>query len=263
MSVMKEKKKITDTRLLEKKLKQESIKEYKKIKDVVLVQNKEKNQLVNDLKKYPHAFVLGCAMDRQITADRAWSIPYEIKQSLGDFSINTLYNVSLDEFKTIFNEKKLHRFNDDMATVFYDAVHKIVEEYDNDASNIWKGKPSSATVVSRFLDFDGMGIKIATMATNILSRDFKIPLSDYYSIDISPDVHVKRLFKRMGLVKKKDMNNVDKIIYKARSINPKFPGIIDLTCWKLGRDICRPTNPKCGECILKDLCPKIIDSDDF
>lgn len=247
---------------IEDKLKYESINEYKKIKDIVLVTDKEKNKLVCDIANYPHAFVLACAMDRQITADRAWSIPYEIKQTLGTFSIDVLYNVPLNEFKRIFNEKKLHRFNDDMATVFYNAVHKIVEEYDGDASNIWKGNPSSATVVSRFLDFDGMGIKISTMATNILSRDFKIPLSDYYSIDISPDIHVKRLFKRMGLIKKKDINNVDKIIYKARSINPEFPGIIDLTCWKLGRSVCRPTSPKCNECILKDLCPKIIDSDD-
>ena len=244
------------------KLKKESIKEYEKTKAVVLTTDIERNNVVNDLANYPHAFVLACAMDRQINADRAWAIPYEIKQILGNFSIKTLYNVSLEDYKKIFNEYKLHRFNDDMATVFYKAVHKIVEEYDSDASNIWKGKPSSATIVSRFLDFDGIGIKIATMATNILARDFKIPLSDYYSIDISPDIHVKRLFKRMGLIKKKDINNIDKIIYKARSINPEFPGIIDLTCWKLGRTVCRPTLPKCNECMLKDSCPKIIDLDD-
>lgn len=249
--------------MIEEKLKQESINDYNEIKEVVLVSNEEKNNLVSDLKNYPHAFVLACAMDRQITAERAWSIPYEIKQILGDFSIEKLHSISLEEYKKIFNENKLHRFNDDMANVFYKAVNKIVNEYDGDASNIWNGNPSSATVVSRFLDFDGMGIKISTMATNILSRDFKVPLADYYSIDISPDVHVKRVFKRMGLIKKKDIQNVDKIIYKARSINPEFPGIIDLTCWKLGKDVCRPTNPKCNECVFKEQCPKIIDENDI
>lgn len=249
--------------VLENKLKEESIKDYNEIKEVILVSDEEKNKLVSDLENYPHAFVLACAMDRQITAERAWSIPYEIKKCLGNFSIETLYNTSLEQYKLIFNENKLHRFNDDMAEVFYKAVHKIVDEYNSDASNIWNGNPSSATVVSRFLDFDGMGIKISTMATNILSRDFKIPLADYYSIDISPDVHVKRVFKRMGLIKKKDIQNVDKIIYKARSINPEFPGIIDLTCWKLGKDVCRPTTPKCDSCVFKDVCPKIIDSDDI
>lgn len=249
--------------MIEEKLKEESIKEYDSIKDIVLVSDAEKNKLVSDLENYPHAFVLACAMDRQLTAERAWSIPYQIKQVLGDFSIETLYSISLEQYKKIFNEKKLHRFNDDMAEVFYKAVHKIVEEYDGDASKIWSDNPSSATVVSRFLDFDGMGIKISTMATNILSRDFKVPLSDYYSIDISPDVHVKRVFKRMGLIKKKDIQNVDKIIYKARSINPEFPGLLDLTCWKLGKDICRPTTPKCNECVFKEQCPKVIDPEDF
>lgn len=245
---------------IEEKLKKESFKEYNKTRKIQLTEYDSKNELVSDLNKFPHAFVLACVMDRQITAERAWGIPYEIKKIVGSFDIETLKKISLDEYKKIFNDNKLHRFNDSMAVVFYNAIHKIADDYKGDASNIWKDKPSSATVVSRFLEFDGVGVKIATMATNILSRVFKIKLSDYYSIDISPDVHVKRVFKRMGLVK--DINNVDKIIYKAKSISPEFPGVLDLTCWKLGKDVCRPKNPKCEICLFKDECPKIINEDD-
>jgi endonuclease III len=245
---------------IEEKLKKESFKEYNKKQENILVNYDIKNELVTDLNNYPHAFVLACVMDRQITAERAWSIPYEIKTSIGSFNINDLYNISLEEYKRIFKENNLHRFNDKMALEFYNAVHKIVDDYDGVASNMWKNNPSSATVVSRFLDFDGVGVKIATMATNILSRVFKVKLSDYYSIDISPDVHVKRVFKRMGLVK--DINNIDKIIYKARSISPEFPGILDLTCWKLGKDLCRPKHPKCRICPFYNECPKFIDEDD-
>ena len=36
------------------------------------------------------------------------------------------------------------------------------------------------------------------MATNILARQFKIPMSDYYSVDISLDVHIQRVLKRLG-----------------------------------------------------------------
>ena len=245
---------------IEEKLKKESFKEYNKNQKVQLVEYDSKNELVSDLKDYPHAFVLACVMDRQITAERAWGIPYEIKKISGSFDIEVLKEKSLEEYKKIFSENNLHRFNDSMAVVFYNAVHRIVDDYNGDASNIWKDKPSSATVVSRFLEFDGVGIKIATMATNILSRVFKVKLSDYYSIDISPDIHVKRVFKRMGLVK--DINNVDKIIYKAKSISPEFPGILDLTCWKLGKDVCRPKNPKCESCLFINECPKIINEDD-
>jgi endonuclease-3 len=143
-----------------------------------------------------------------------------------------------------------------MAKVFYSAINRIVSDYDGDASKIWAGSPSSASVVYRFLQFDGVGMKIATMAANILARDYKIPFSDYYSIDISPDVHILRVLRRSGLVDKDA--NIDSIIYKARELCPEFPGIIDSPCWEIGRTWCRPQNPNCEECIIRSECSKNI-----
>ncbi len=47
-------------------------------KNIKFTKNKEPDKLLNNLKDFPHAFVLACLMDRQIKAERAWLIPYEI-----------------------------------------------------------------------------------------------------------------------------------------------------------------------------------------
>ena len=73
----------------------------------------------------------------------------------------------------------LHRYPERMSDNSYEAVRLIADRYSGDASNIWRGEPSSAEVVYRFLQFRGVGPKIATMATDILSRELKVPLSDY------------------------------------------------------------------------------------
>lgn len=94
------------------------------------------------------------------------------------------------------------------------------------------------------------------MLTNILARDFHVKMSDYYSVDISPDVHVKRVMTRIGFL---DRNPTpDMVIYKAREIHPEYPGIIDLSFWKIGREYCRTTNPECNKCPLHKECPKFI-----
>jgi len=223
---------------------------------VHFVGNSEIDAFLSDLNKYPHAYVLSCLMDRQIKAERAWRIPYIIKKELGSFELNDLLEVQQERYREIFNDLNLHRFNDTMSEIFYLGVKKIKEQYNGIASNIWLNKPSSAAVVYRFLNFKGCGVKIATMAANILARQFRIPFSDYYSIDISPDVHIIRVMKRMGFVPK-DANS-DMIIYKARELNPEFPGIIDFSCWEIGREWCRPKNPNCDECIVNKECKKQI-----
>ena len=220
-----------------------------KKKQVHFVEDESANTFLNDFKRFPHAYVLACCMDRQMKAEAAWMIPYKIFQIFGDFSMKTLVSKSASDYEKVFRKYKLHRFPESMGKVFYDAVQRIHKIYADDANNIWKDKPSSATVVYRFLEFNGVGIKIATMATNILARDYKIHFSDYYSIDVSPDVHVRRVMFRMGLVEKKASN--DKIIYKARELSPDFPGIIDFSLWLLGRTTCKAGQPDCENCLVK------------
>lgn len=214
------------------------------------------NEFLNDIEKFPHAYVLACCMDRQTKAERAWMIPVKIKNILGNFDLSYMSKIPLENWKRIFNEYSLHRFNDTMAEVFFEAIQTINDIYDGDASKIWSDNPSSASVVYRFLQFKGVGVKIATMATNILARQFKVPFSDYYSIDVSPDVHVKRVMYRNGLVNKNA--SIEEIIYKARELYPEFPGIIDYSLWKVGRNWCKPSNPDCDNCILKSECKQLI-----
>ncbi len=223
---------------------------------VVFVEDQEVNTLLNDFDNFPHAFVLACCMDRQVKAEIAWMIPSRVRDIIGDFSIESLDSISSEDYLQMFVDNSLHRFTETMADVFYRAVKRIVRDYGKDAANIWRGNPSSATVVDRFLQFHGVGRKIATMAANILATSFKIPFSDYYSIDISTDVHVRRVLRRSGLVSQ----NADdaSIIYKARELYPEFPGIIDSSCWEIGRTWCRPQNPDCEECVIKAVCARNI-----
>ncbi|MFX0201837.1 MAG: iron-sulfur cluster loop [Candidatus Hodarchaeota archaeon] len=212
------------------------------------------NVWLNDLEHHPQAFVLGCVMDRQIKAEKAWLIPYRFQEKLeGDFSIGRLASLSPDDVKPMMaRPEPLHRFVDAMSGYFYAAVRRIVDQYKGDASRIWQGKPSSADVVYRFLEFDGIGPKIASMAANCLAREFKVPFGDYYSIDISADVHVRRVFGRLGLASPKA--SVEQIIYRARALHPEFPGLIDFPSWQIGHNWCKPRNRQCHSCYMREGC---------
>jgi endonuclease III len=217
----------------------------------------EADALLNDLEMYPHAFVLACVMDRQIKAEKAWLIPYRISEKLHGFSMNMLQLLSLADVNRLMTQPEpLHRFVDKMSEFFHLAVQRISSDYAGDASRIWTGRPSSAEVVYRFLMFDGVGPKIGSMAANILAREFKIPFADYFSIDISADVHVRRVFARLGLCA--EGASTEQIIYKAKALYPEFPGMMDLPCWEIGRNWCKSRGPECTGCYMNNLCPTAI-----
>lgn len=212
------------------------------------------DELLNDIKGNPHAFVLACVADRQVKAERAWLIPHELAPRLGGFSFDSLRSVSPKRMHAAFTRPSpLHRFPEEMSRSFHSAIQRIADVYGGNAAAIWRGRPSSAEVVLRFLEFRGVGPKIATMAANILARDFKIPFSDYHSVDVSVDVHLRRVFTRLGLTA--PGASVEEVVYRARALHPEFPGLMDLPAWEVGRQWCTPKRPNCSACYMRPVCP--------
>ena len=214
----------------------------------------EANALVNDLQDHPHAFVIACVMDRQIKAERAWQIPHRLRQRLGTFEFDELKRLSRQHVADAMTKPDpLHRYVNRMSENLFAAIQRIANIHDGQADLIWEGKPKSAEVIYRFLGFRGIGPKIASMAVNLLARNHKIPFGDYYSVDISVDVHVRRVFGRLGLTPPEA--STEELQYRTRALNPDFPGLLDRPIWHLGREWCRPKRPQCDKCYMNDLCP--------
>lgn len=217
----------------------------------------EANALLNDLEHHPHAFVMGCIADFMIKAERAWLVPFEMRHRLGgDLSIAVLAGLSEQALEdALTTPSALSPYPTKLAHRNRLAIERIKSAYGGDVSRIWSDRPSSDEVVYRFLGFEGVGPKIATMAANILARDFHIPFSDRWAIDVSVDTHVRRVFKRLGLV---DTDASDEqVLLRARALNPRYPGELDLPCWEIGRKWCHAKKPECTTCPMDALCPKV------
>lgn len=215
---------------------------------------------VNEFELYPHIFFLSCVVDSG-NSDTAWNLIQEISKHFGP-EFMRFYDAVKDNNKEL-NEylKTVSSRNNDKW--FKQAVIKIYNDYDGDVSKLWKDAKNCADIISKCLEFKGVGIKKATMITNILTRAYyeDIKTEDKSSIDISPDIHVKRAMYRLDLVKCESIDDYNKIdsnlfIYKARAINPKFPGLLDFAFWRIGKDkICQ--NDKCMSGVINERNKKI------
>ena len=214
--------------------------------------------LLNDLKRAPHLFVIGSIADYQVKAEKAWNIPVALARRAGGKSFGQVNALSRRSIRAVIKgPPAMHRFPAVVADRIRRTLDRIASQYGGDASRIWSGRPSSALVVYRFLEFHGIGQKVANMATNILARSFAVPFADHYSIDISVDVHVRRVMTRLGLVPPKA--TIEQVTFAARALNPVYPGLMDLPCFHIGRTWCRPRRPLCGDCPMNGCCPSARD----
>lgn len=102
--------------------------------------------------------------------------------------------------------------------------------------------------VEELTRYKGVGWKVAvlTLATGYGRTD-----------DITVDVHVARIGKRMGLVspatKQPPKINEELKAKLPREFWPHWNGLMV----QFGRAVCQPTFPKCAACLIRDLCPRV------
>ena len=74
----------------------------------------------------------------------------------------------------------------------------------------------------------------------------------FKKLAIPVDTHVHRVSNRLGLV---DTKNPDETEYKLSEIlDKKFWSDVNSDFIRFGKTICKPINPKCQVCKLKDIC---------
>lgn len=241
-------------RIVQKLLKFGSEAEGTKRGEISFTPCEEANKLINDCYL---AFVLGVLFNERRSAEKVWEAPYLLRQRLGGFDLAKIANMSDEEIIKAFEEaglKYLSRYKR-MARWTRELCKQIREKYHGEVENLWSDIPTADKLQARFDEFVGIDQKKASMAVNILVRDFKIEIrGSKEKIDISYDRHVRRIFLRTGLVEKDDMGLLIRV---ARKLHPEFPGELDYPAWRIGRDWCRPTNPKCKDCFISDVCPKL------
>jgi uncharacterized HhH-GPD family protein len=204
--------------------------------------------------KDPNAFLFGVLFTQGIPAERAWSGPARLRERLGTLELTHLASRSELVREAIQRPPMLHRFKETLPAWVSGAASRLLAEYESDASRIWSAGSTLPEVIERLMRFDGIGRKKAVMAVQILTRHFGVELTGRESGQVAYDVQVRRVFLRTGLA---EADTIESIEMAAVRVSPASPGTLDLAAWLIGRQTCRPRNPRCDECRLGDVCPRL------
>ena len=112
----------------------------------------------------------------------------------------------------------------------------IVEQLDNKVPD----------TIEELVKFNGVGRKTANL---VLAKGFGIPA-------ICVDVHVHRICNRLGYVKTKTPEETEFAL--REKLPQKYWLDINTLLVTHGQNICKPINPKCNECPVKNFCKKLI-----
>lgn len=122
------------------------------------------------------------------------------------------------------------------------AVHvraccrKILDEYGGHVPDTMEG----------LLTLPGVGRKTANLVLILshASRD-----------NICVDTHVHRIANRLGWVRTRMPDDTEQALYRV--VPRRYWAEVNLRLVTWGQNVCRPVYPRCGVCVIADVCPKI------
>ena len=110
-------------------------------------------------------------------------------------------------------------------------------------ANAIKEDKNIPTTLEELTALPGIGRKSA----NVIMREIGKPAEG-----IIVDLHVVRVAPRLGIATGTDPKKLEKLMMDI--LPPKDWGEVGMAISFLGREICRPTNPKCSECVMNKVC---------
>ena len=144
----------------------------------------------------------------------------------------TAYELSKAEKKDVEKLIKPAGMYKQKAERIVEIAKEIIEKYNGKVPNDLKS----------LLTLKGVGRKTANI---VLAVSFNIPA-------IAVDVHVHRITNRMGIVKTKKPEETEVELMKI--LPKKYWTKLNGALVNFGQQICTPRNPKCAECMFREVC---------
>jgi endonuclease-3 len=100
--------------------------------------------------------------------------------------------------------------------------------------------------MEELLTLPGVGRKTANLVLILAHRS---------AANICVDTHVHRISNRLGWAQTRTPDETEQALYRVA--HRKWWPIINLYLVTWGQNVCRPVYPRCGSCVIADLCPRI------
>jgi len=139
-----------------------------------------------------------------------------------------------------------------LAKADAESLHKYISDVRNfgnktkwllELAGTVKDNKNIPTTLETLTELPGIGRKSA----NVILREMGLPAEG-----IIVDLHVVRVAPRLGIAKGTDPKKIEKQLMET--LDQKDWGEAGMAVSFLGRETCRPTNPKCNECVMQKVC---------
>jgi endonuclease-3 len=100
--------------------------------------------------------------------------------------------------------------------------------------------------MEELLTLPGVGRKTANLVLILAFNSRK---------NICVDTHVHRISNRLGWVRTRTPDETEEALYRVTA--SRWWPYINLYLVTWGQNVCRPVYPRCAECVLRSLCPRV------
>ncbi len=130
--------------------------------------NEEADRL---LVQEPLALLIGFELDQQVTLQKAFSGPLELKRRIGTLDAARIAALDPEKLEAAFRDRPaLHRFPGNMARRTQDLCTVIARDYGNDAASVWRDAKNGRELEKRLLALPGIGEMKAKTIIAVLGR---------------------------------------------------------------------------------------------
>jgi uncharacterized HhH-GPD family protein len=132
------------------------------------------------LEQDPLALLIGLVLDQQVTMEKAFDGPYELKQRLGHLDAARIAAMDPADLEDVFRRRPaLHRFPGTMARRVHELCAAIATGHGGDAAAVWRGAKSGGELAARLRELPGFGDMKVKIMVAVLAKQFGVTPPDW------------------------------------------------------------------------------------